>query len=646
MALYTPLTQPSSEDTAEQRSHLCIVSHNARVARAAADEGKRYHLPEQAFPRYTVEDSGKRKQRMLRNKTITDQSLALESAPTKPAPTSGKAPIMRSPASWLLPSMGSVVFSAMLLGVIFLGQSAIPGGDDSAALSIRLGNDMLARGGLVPTNTLTSVGYGQPLFAWEWLSNLIFAGTWRLAGLNGLLGLVGVIVALTSMLLLRAVRKRGTPLLLALPLTAAAIALTSVNWQAGPRLFSLFLTLWWSEQLWSYWQSKNNGRRLWPLPFALALWANLDSGYVAGLLLLATATLLVWLFPNAASARNIDARRWQLTRVLIACLLAALLTPWGFAGLAHAGSFFSSGAAPGQAADTGSPDIHRLSGQLFLALLLLLGACGILRGWLAGGRAAHPADLKADNHERLLAQLAIREPGALGWTFVAVFTALAFFSPHLLALWGLIVAPIMGRELTSWSAEWASADGNLRLARFCHALFRRSWRFEALETRLRFGLLGALALLFVLVLLFNGGAFLGTAAPLVSARFSAAALPVEAVDNIQRGAIPGGALPDGAGFTVMEWSHYVEWTLPQHPIMVDARADLFESSTLQDYQTLLNAEPDWNHVINSYGIRWLLIPTSAPLAQVLPLAQGWLCQEIDSQHLALFCAPAPSLPIT
>lgn len=533
----------------------------------------------------------------------------------------------------------------MLLGILLLGQRAIPGSDGSAALPLRLGNDMLLRGGLVPTNTLTSVGYGQPLVAEQWLADLIFAGIWRLFGLNGLLALVGLIVALTSTMLLRAVRKRGTPLLLALPLMAAALALTSTDWQAGPPLFSLLLTLWWSEQLWSYWQSKNNGRKLWPLPFVLALWANLDSGYVAGLILLVTATLLVWIFPNAASARNVDARRWQLTRILIACLLATLLTPWGLTALADAGTFFTSGTTPGQAV-AASPDVHQLSGALFLALLLLLGTCGILRGWLAGGRAAQPADLTGSEQERRLAQLANREPGALGWAFVGVFTALAFFSSDALALWGVIVAPIMGRELTCWAAEWATADANQRLTRSCRAIFRRSWKFEALETHLRSGLLGALVGIFVLVLLFNQGTFPGTAAPLLNARFSSTALPVEAVQNIQRGAIPGDTLPSGAGFTVLAWSHYIEWQLPGHPIMIDARTNVFDAGTLQDYQNLLNAQPTWNQIINGYGIRWLLIPMTTPLAQVIPLAQGWLCQDIDSQHLALLCVPAPSLPVT
>lgn len=581
----------------------------------------------------------------MSQETITGQSPAIESAPP-PSGAASQTPAKQRPASVLLPSLESIVFSGVLLGVLLLGQGAIPGGDANTALALRLGNDMLRRGGLIPTNTLTSVGYGQPLVAWEWLADLIFAGAWRLFGLNGLLVLVGLVVALTALLLLRAVRKRGTPLLLALPLAAAAIALTSTDWQAEPRLFSLLLTLWWSEQLWSYWQSKNNGRKLWLLPLALALWANLDSGYFAGLILLGTATALVWLFPNAASARNVAARRWQLTRVLIACLLAGILTPWGLAGLAHSGAFFTSGTPPGQTGNSTSPDIHQLSGQLFLFLLLLLLTCGVLRGWLAGGRAAHPADLGARENERQLAQLALREPGALGWAFVAVFTVLAFFSPGLLALWGVIAAPIMGRELTSWAAEWAIADLPTRFTRFCRALFRRSWRLEALEPRLRSVLLGGLAGAFVLVLLFNHGALPGAPAPLVNARFSPTALPVEAVQNMQRGAIPGGEIPAGAGFTVIAWSHYVEWTLPQHPVMIDARTDFFDEGTMHDYQTLLNADPGWDQVINGYGIRWLLVPTAVPLAQVIVLAQGWLCEGIDTQHLALFCAPAPSLPVT
>jgi len=581
----------------------------------------------------------------MTKETIKDAAPATEHGVGAAAPTSSKAPARRPVVRWMLPSLESIVFCFVLLGVILLGQSHIPGGNGDTALHLRLGNDILLRGSLVPTNTLTQAGYGQPLLAWEWLSDVIFAGIWHFFGLNGLLAVVGLVVALTALFLLRAVRKRGAPLLLTLPLTIAGITLTSIDWSATPTIFSLPLTLWWSEQLWAYWQT-NNARKLWPLPFVLAIWANLDSGSIVGLIMLMVATMLVWLFPNAASTRNVEARQWQLTRASGACLVALLLTPWGITGFTHISAYFANRILPGQPGGALAPDVHQYSGQIFLLLILLLGACGILRGWLVGGRAAQPADPRSTEQQRTLARMATREPGALGWALAGVFTALAFFSPNLLALWGVIVAPIMGRELTSWTAEWASADLPGRLTRFCQALFRLSWRAEAREQRLRSVLWSGVALVFVLVLLINQGTFPGSTTPVLNAQFSSDALPVEALQTIMHGAIPGHTLPQGAGFTVIDWADYLEWALPQHRIMIDSRIDFFDANTLNDYQTLLNGLPGWDQIINAYGIRWLLVPSTVPLAQVITLARGWLCQEADTHHIALLCVPAPTLPIT
>lgn len=571
-------------------------------------------------------------------------SLTTEDTSADQPPIAAHSPSKRSINRWLLPTLEGVLFITVLLGIILLDQTGVLSNGDTA-LHLRLGNDMLVQGGLVQTNKLTSAGYGQPVVAWEWLADLLFAGLWRLFGLNGLLVLAGYIIALTAMLLLRAVRKRGVPLLLALPLVLVALALTSPDWQAIPALFSLLFTLWWSEQLWSYWQS-GNGRKLWPLPFVLALWANLDSSFIIGLILLATALLLALLFPNAASTRNIDARRWQLTLVLTACLLATLLTPWPLATLSHSTSFFSGSTLLDSTQGASSPPVHPLVGGLFLALLLLLGACGALRGWLIGGRAAHPADLNAQQKRQTLAQLATREPGALSWALAGIFTTLAFFAPRALPLWGLVVAPILGRELTSWFAEWAAADINGRLIQFCRGVFRRSWRLEVLNSRLHSVVWCVLATFFVLALLLNRGMLPGARTPLLNAQFAPAAFPVEAVQTIQRGAISGTTLPDGTGFTVITWADYVEWKLPGHPVMLDSRADFFDDGVLTDYQTLLNGEPGWNEIISTYGIHWLLIPPTVPLAQLVTVDQSWLCQDADSHHIALLCIPAPSLPVT
>ncbi|HEY7356384.1 MAG TPA: hypothetical protein VH590_07950, partial [Ktedonobacterales bacterium] len=101
-----------------------------------------------ALSRYTV-DMAKAQHTSARSESIADQSLAIEGATESAPPTSAsapKAPAKRSPLALLLPSLGSSVFSAVLVGVVLMGQRAIPGSDGSAALSLRLGNDMLLRG--------------------------------------------------------------------------------------------------------------------------------------------------------------------------------------------------------------------------------------------------------------------------------------------------------------------------------------------------------------------------------------------------------------------------------------------------------------------------------------------------------------------
>jgi len=562
----------------------------------------------------------------------------------QPAPDLSTAKVKPGPRRWFLPSLEGILFSVTLLGVLLFSQQRILGTDGDTPLHLRLGGDMLTQGSLVTTNTLTSTGYGQPFVAWEWLSELVIAGAWRLLGLNGVGALVSIIIALISLLLFQAVRRRGVPMLIALPLTLLAIALTSLHWQAQPYLFSLLLTLWWSEQVWAYWQS-GNPRKLWPLPFMMALWANLDGGYVIGLILLGTATGLAWVFPNAASTRNIHVRRWQLSRALVACLLATLLTPLGLDGLLHVTGFLSNGELLSNIQEETSPDFHQFYGQLFLFLLLLLGACGILRGWLAGGRATHPADGAEQAEQRALAQLATREPGALGWALVGIFTALTLFSVSVLPLWALVVSPILGRELTSWTAEWAAAEMSGRLSRCCRALYRRSWRLEAQSRSLRSSVLVSMTSLFVLALLLNQGTLPGTSTHLLDVEFPSNAFPVEAVQAIQQGAIPGGALPEGTGFTTITWAGYLELTLPHHLLMVDARVDFFDQSVLNDYQTLINGEPGWDQVISTYALHWLLIPPTVPLAQIITLTHEWSCQEIDTQHSALLCIPAPTVPV-
>src|SRR5207302_5772479 len=101
----------------------------------------------------------------------------------------------------------------------------------------------------------------------------------RLGGLNGVVALVSLLVALASAGLFAALRRRGLPPLPALALTLLSLPLTAVTWTARAQLFTLLLALWWSERLWRY-RRDGDVRRLWALPLAMALWANLHGGFI------------------------------------------------------------------------------------------------------------------------------------------------------------------------------------------------------------------------------------------------------------------------------------------------------------------------------------------------------------------------------
>ncbi|HEX8032811.1 MAG TPA: hypothetical protein VF510_03140, partial [Ktedonobacterales bacterium] len=186
-----------------------------------------------------------------------------------------------------LPSAADVIFLSVLLGVLLGLQGRALGYDGDSGWNIRIGLFVLDHG--IPRKEfLLSTTYGQPHVYWEWLSQTFYAIAYRLGGLNGVVLLAALLVALTGTGLFVAMRNRGLPLLLALGLALLGTALTSITWTARSQLFSLLLTLCWSEWIWRYWRD-GNPRRLWFFPITMALWANLHGGFLGGLILLGVA---------------------------------------------------------------------------------------------------------------------------------------------------------------------------------------------------------------------------------------------------------------------------------------------------------------------------------------------------------------------
>jgi hypothetical protein len=512
-----------------------------------------------------------------------------------------------------------MLFISVLVGVLFGLQGRALGYDGDAAWNLRIGLYTLAHG-IPRTEFMLSTTYGQPTIYWEWLAQVCYALALKLGGLNGVVALAAGLVAVTSALLLVALRRRGAPLLLALALTLAAIGLTSITWTARAQLFSLLLTLLWAECLWRYWR-EGVTRLLWFFPLAMALWVNLHAGFIAGFILLGTAVVVAWLFPASRSQAN--AR--HLTLALLGSLAATLVTPWGPTLWVHLITFFRNPLIARYTQEYQSPDFHLLSSQVFLALaLLLVGA------WLWLGRRAGRGSAAA----------AAAEPEPLALAHAAVWTVMALVSVRFIPIWALVVTPILGEALVSCLRAWqGDGDDEMRegawMRRLRAGLARvnaRVKRVEATDRQVGKGFWSALAVLFIVLTLVHGGAVPGTSSPVLNAHFDPHSFPVAAAQRLhQQG------LPPGRGFTTFSWGGYLDYALPEYHAFIDSRSDVYSQQLLHDYVDIIGVSPHWRNLLDAYDVRWALVPTGESLAQVLAQAPGWSCSAADDANVALLC---------
>lgn len=543
--------------------------------------------------------------------------------------------------AWILPSLADVMFVLALFGVVFLLQGRALGLDGDIGWHIRLGLRTLS-GDLPRTDTFSSTAYGRPLVGMEWLAEVCYAAAWRAGGLDAVVTLAGLLVAVTAASLLAILRARRVPLLLALPLTLLALALTSIHWVARPHLFSFPLTLWWSEWLWRYWRDGQR-RRLWWFPVVMVLWVNLHGGFLAGLILLGTAVAVAWAFPRARGMANPK----HLSVAFAVCLLATAATPWGLAWPGYFAAYFADPLVPAYTQELQSPDFHTFVGRLFLAMLMLLVAA-----WLFTPRsepaldAIDAIDATSSPTSRVPAETAAATPEPLAWATVAIWTILAFTAIRAVPLWALVVTPILGEALARCLAAVAqpsapdASNVPVWITRPVRWILARSMRLDDTERQVGRGLWAGLAVLFVVIVVLSGGHVPGSSRPVLDVQFPRHDFPVDAVARLRQT-----GLPAGNGFNTVEWGGYLTYALPEYHVFIDSRSDFYGQAILRDYLTVLDVAPGWSSVLDRYHVRWALLHQGTALAQVLALSPGWSCAPMDHDGLAVLCvqhaAPGP-----
>lgn len=401
-----------------------------------------------------------------------------------------------------------------------------PIGDNSTFVHLRTGIDAVAGRGVPRTDPYSFTASGEPWVVQSWLVSYVYGTLYRLAGFEAVVLFHGVVygaLAAVTATLARTGSARRTCLA-----AGVAIGLGVATWSPRPlavALLAFALTVLVVERRWAAW---------WLLPIGW-VWVNSHGSWVLG------GVWLVLVAVGGGAGR--DARRyvpWWAGGVLLGAV-----NPLGPKLLVFPLTLVSKAPNFERVVEWRAPAFR---GPFGVVMLLALVAIVVV---LARGRRPPLADVVP----------------------AAAFIAMALVSQRNLAPAAVVLAPVLGRALTTEREEDRAPLNNAVAA-----------------------LLGAIALLFAAI-------------TMASAPLDLDGYPVAAVEHVRYGART--ATTDIAGcYLVLERGRDAN-------VFVDDRFDVYPERVVKDYLVLYDGRPSATAVLDRYRVDTVLWPADRPLVAIL-----------------------------
>ncbi len=488
-----------------------------------------------------------------------------------------------------LPSLTDFAFLApmVLLFSLMDGTRALLS-DGDPGWHIRTGDWILANG-RVPTKDLFSFTMpGKPWFAWEWLWDVVVAWLHQHGGMAAVLLFSVFVISLTFAVLFRVVRRQAGNDFLAFGVTLLAVAGASLHFLARPHVVTLLFVV---ILYWILDRARTAGPRLLLAATVLVmLWANLHAGFVAGIMIAgayACGELAAFVVaPPGEEARISLGNFGRYALATVACLLAALVNPYGYHLFQHIYTFLASPFNLQHVAEFHVVDFRTPPGRAF-EIMLILGA--------------------------IAAFVRLRRRELTDPILFVLWAHLALTAQRNVPIFMIVVAPSVGFALHEMvrALKTAPVAGWIRRAA---AGFDRSAEEFAENDRIeRFHLISVAALVLLFLLLRAPGA-----PAKFRAEYSKQSYPDAAVAAFtQLG-------PSARVFTNEIWGGYLIYRLyPSARVFVDGRIDFYGTDHAQAVMDALAGKDTWEGFFQRYGVNAALIPADGPLAAVLRQSQRW-----------------------
>ena len=487
----------------------------------------------------------------------------------------------------LLPSLADFAF---LMPIVFLfgrmeGMQTLLG-DCDTGWHIRTGQWILAHH-QVPFHDLFSFSKpGGVWYAWEWLSDVILAGLYSMAGLRAV-ALMSILLLSVTFTLLYGLARRKSNAVTAAVVTMAGAAGSSVHWLARPHLFTLFFLVIFYIVL----ERVRQGAAplLWLLVPATVVWTNLHGGFFVGIAMVGAYGAGELLHVLFSADRSDASQRLRLAvryfACAAACLAGSFLNPYTYRLHVHVVEFLRDPYQSEHIAEFMTLSFHHPL-ALFIEAILLGGA--VTSAWyVRQGRFVEPLLYVVWAHGALLASRNIP-------------IAMILMVPMVAEGINAALAWLPQAEAAGWVRE-QGARLNHVMAEMCET--------DALP---RWHVVSAAGVLLTAALLW---------APNPPKRFRAEFdpkfFPAGAIETLAH-------IPSARIFTYDQWGDYLIYRLyPTDKVFADGRFDYYGADFSRTVVDVVDVNYGWDKTLDRYGVNTVLMPPSSPLAGVLKESRGW-----------------------
>jgi len=481
--------------------------------------------------------------------------------------------IARKIAKFVLPRLGEVFFAAIFAAAIGLGPQMM-NVDGDLGRHITLGSYIIGTGE-IPTNDIFSFSkLGDPLTPHEWLADVVLSLAHRVAGLDGVIWLTALVLALSFWLIYKHSLNLSNMSVLALMGGIIGAAAGSMHWLTRPHIFTILLTALWSLELEKVRIGLKKGWVIFPV--MMFAWANLHGAFIVGLVIWAA----VFLGELLEKQKN-----WNQLRVLIwigpSSILASLLNPDGLGIWKTGMSFLGNQYLVSHTAEYLPPDFQN---PAFWPFLAVIGLSVLILGM----------NQRRMNFSHLF--------------LLGSWTAMALYSARNIPLYVAVSIPILCDQTAKIIKE-GRGDGVVDW------LLNFQDRISNTEKDIRGGMIGLVTVILSISLLMSGVRLDFQNQGNV---FSEDVFPVKAADWLEVNQ------PQGNGFNHFSWGGYLLYRLwPEQLVFIDGQTDFYGEELTRQYEQVITLQPGWKQTFLKHDIRWAILPANSPAAEFLSESGKW-----------------------